>query len=137
VDFHDGQLLGNVDAIRICPADPNGQARMSNFATSYQLNEYTSVDLVDPFGGLIETFRNMNRLRKPGQTISSSPSPTRLAQAFSPTTIMPERPNGWSVLLTDIAPDRHHTGHSTSDHTSGGENYLYADGHVAAIKAAI
>ena len=40
------------------------------------------------------------------------------------------------MLLTDIAPDRHRTGKATPDHTSGADNYLYADGHVAVIKAA-
>ena len=60
--------VANVDAIRICPADPHGQERMTNHASSYQLNEYTSVDLVDPFGGVIETFRNINRLKRPIDT---------------------------------------------------------------------
>ncbi len=46
-------------------------------------------------------------------------------------------PAGWDVLLNDIAPDRHRTGGPTAGHTGGVDNYLYADGHVAVIKAAI
>src|ERR1043166_5820580 len=32
--------VGNVAPIRICPADPKGQARLTNFASSYMMNEY-------------------------------------------------------------------------------------------------
>ena len=129
--------VGNVDAIRICPADPHGQARMTNFASSYQLNEYTSVDLVDPFGGVIETFRNINRLKRPGDTIHEfTVADTVSSSLFNDHSHSRNWPQGWSVLLTDIAPDRHRTGKATPDHTSGAENYLYADGHVGVIKAA-
>jgi len=61
--------IADVDAIRICPADPNGLARMTNHASSYQLNENTSVDLADPFGNIIETYCNCDRLKCPGDTI--------------------------------------------------------------------
>jgi hypothetical protein len=129
--------VGNVDAIRICPADPNGQARMTNHATSYQLNEYTSVDLVDPFGAVIETFRNVNRLKRPVDTILEfTVGDTVSPSIFTDHDHARNWPNGWSVLLTDIAPDRHRTGAPTPDHTRGAENYLYADGHVAVIQAA-
>ena len=129
--------VGNVDAIRICPADPNGLARITNHATSYQLNEYTSVDLADPFGGIIETFRNRDQLKRPGDTILEF----TVADTVSPSIFTDHDhsrnwPNGWPVLLTDIAPDRHHTGKATPDHTSGSENYLYADGHVDVTTAA-
>ena len=129
--------IANVDAIRICPADPNALARMTNHASSYQLNEYTSVDLVDPFGNVIETFRNRDRLKRPGDTILEF----TVADTVSPSVFTDHDhsrnwPNGWPVLLTDIAPDRHQTGKATPDHTNGSENYLYADGHVAVTTAA-
>jgi prepilin-type N-terminal cleavage/methylation domain-containing protein len=129
--------VGNVDAIRICPADPHGQARMTNFASSYMLNEYTSVDQVDPFGGIIETFRNINRLKRPGDTILQfTAADTVSPSTFTDHTHSRNWPQGWPVLLTDIAPDRHRTGGANADHTSGADNYLNADGHVAVIKAA-
>jgi prepilin-type N-terminal cleavage/methylation domain-containing protein/prepilin-type processing-associated H-X9-DG protein len=129
--------IANVDAIRICPSDPNGTARMTNHASSYQLNEYTSVDLVDPFGNVIETFRNINRLKRPSDTILEF----TVADTVSPSVFTDHDHsrnwhNGWSVLLTDMWPDRHRTGKATPDHTSGGDNLLYADGHVAFVKAA-
>jgi prepilin-type N-terminal cleavage/methylation domain-containing protein len=128
--------VAKVDAIRICPADPNGQARMTNFASSYMMNEYTSVDQVDPFGTVIETFRNLNRLKKPTETITVfTCADTVSPSTFTDHTHSRNWPKGWPVLLTDIAPDRHRTG-VNSDHTRGADNYLYADGHVSVIKAA-
>jgi len=129
--------IANLDAIRICPADPNGLARITNHASIYQLNEYTSVDLLDPFGNVIETFRNRDRLHRPADTILEF----TVADTVSPSVFTDHDhsrnwPNGWPVLLTDIAADRHRTGKATPDHTSGSENYLYADGHVAVTTAA-
>jgi prepilin-type N-terminal cleavage/methylation domain-containing protein/prepilin-type processing-associated H-X9-DG protein len=129
--------VGKVDAIRICPADPVGQARIANLGTSYMLNEYTSVDQVDPFGGIIETFRNLNRLKRPGETfLEFTAADTVSPSIFTDHTHSRNWPQGWSALLTDIAPDRHRTGQATPEHTSGADNYLYADGHVAVIKSA-
>lgn len=128
--------VGNVDAIRICPADPKGQARMTNFASSYMMNEYTSVDHVDPFGALIESFRNLNRLPKPAETITVF----TCADAVSPSTFGDHTHSrgwilGWKEVLKDIQPDRHRTGQPATDHTKGSANYLYADGHVERLKA--
>jgi prepilin-type N-terminal cleavage/methylation domain-containing protein len=46
--------LGNVDRVRLCPADPKQHQRLTNNASSYTLNEFTAVDLVDPFGGILD-----------------------------------------------------------------------------------
>jgi prepilin-type N-terminal cleavage/methylation domain-containing protein/prepilin-type processing-associated H-X9-DG protein len=129
--------VGKVDPIRVCPADPKGQARMTNFASSYMMNEYTSVDLVDPFGAVLETFRNLNRLKKPTETITAfTCADTVSPSTFADHTHSRNWPRGWDAVLTDIAPDRHGTTRTTADHTSGADNYLHADGHVAVIKAA-
>jgi prepilin-type N-terminal cleavage/methylation domain-containing protein/prepilin-type processing-associated H-X9-DG protein len=130
--------VGKVDAIRICPADPNGQARMTNFGTSYMLNEYVFVDLVDPLGNLIESYRKLSTLKKPSETILTFTCADRVpAVTFTDHTHSRNWPAGWDALLGDIAPDRHRAGSATPDHTSGADNYLYADGHVGVIKAAI
>jgi prepilin-type N-terminal cleavage/methylation domain-containing protein/prepilin-type processing-associated H-X9-DG protein len=135
--FTMANYVGNVNPIRICPADPKGQVRLTNFASSYMMNEYTSVDQVDPFGGVIETFRNLNRLRRPAETITVfTCADTVSPSTFTDHTHSRNWPNGWDAVLTDIAPDRHRTGGANADHTSGADNYLYADGHVAVIKAA-
>jgi prepilin-type N-terminal cleavage/methylation domain-containing protein/prepilin-type processing-associated H-X9-DG protein len=128
--------VGNVDAIRICPADPKGQARMTNFASSYLMNEYTSADQIDAFGGIIETFRNLDRLPTPAATITVFTG----ADALSPSTFADHAHSrgwvlGWKEVLKDIQPDRHRTGQPVAEHTTGSANYLYADGHVERLKA--
>ena len=136
--FTMSSYVGNVNAIRICPADPKGQARMTNFAASYMMNEYTSVDQVDPVGRLIETFRNLNRLPKPAETITVfTCADTVSPSTFTDHTHSRNWPKGWNEVLTDIAPDRHRSGSANPEHTTGGDNYLHADGHVAVLKAAI
>jgi prepilin-type N-terminal cleavage/methylation domain-containing protein len=130
--------VGKVDAIRLCPADPNAAARLTNFGTSYMLNEYVFVDWVDPLGRLIETFRNIERLKRPGDTILTFTCADRVpATVFTDHTHSRNWPLGWDVLLNDIAPDRHKYGSSALDHTTGSDNYLYGDGHVGVIRASI
>lgn len=133
--FTMAKYVGNVNAIRICPADPNGAARQTNNATSYMLNEYVFVDDVDPFGNIRESFRNINRLKRPGETILEfTAADTVSPSTFTDHTHSRSWPLGWSVLLKDIAPDRHHLGRSNADFTNGSENYLYADDHVTLTK---
>lgn len=43
----------------------------------------------------------------------------------------------WGALLADIEPDRHRLGDRHQDRTSGSANYLFADGHVENIEAAV
>ena len=117
--------VGNVDKIRLCSADPKGEERLTNNATSYTLNEYTSVDKVDPFGRLLETFRNLDRLKSPTETylvfeVADGASPS----IFSDHTHS-RNWSSWNNVLTDIQPGRHGVL----------ANYLYADGHVKAIRA--
>jgi general secretion pathway protein G len=129
--------VGNVDAIRICPADPQGQARLTNFASSYMHNEYTSVDQVDPFGGVLESFRNLNRLKRPSETILEFTVGDKVSPStFTDHTHSRNWPKGWNEVLNDIQPDRHRTSKANAEHTTGADNYLHADGHVAVIKAA-
>jgi prepilin-type N-terminal cleavage/methylation domain-containing protein/prepilin-type processing-associated H-X9-DG protein len=131
------RYVGNVNPIRICPSDPQGSARLTNNSASYPLNEYTSVDQVDPFGGLIETFRNLNGLKRPAETVTVfEVSDTLGVTITSDHTHSRDWYKGWNVVLVDIQPDRHRTGGANADHTKGVANYLYADGHVAVVKAA-
>jgi hypothetical protein len=69
MDFHLKDYVGSMDRVRICPADPKGPARLTNNASSYVLNEYTAVDKIDPFGGLIESYRRVDALRNPCETM--------------------------------------------------------------------
>jgi len=128
--------VGNVDSIRICPADPKGRQRMTNNASSYVMNEYTAVDRIDPFGRLLESFRNLNRLRSPSSThtvfiCSDKYSPSVFADHVHSRNWL----KGWGAVLEDIEPDRHRAGAANASHTSGSANYLFADTHVEVIKA--
>ncbi len=129
--------LGNVDRVRLCPSDPKRNARLTNNSTSYILNEYTSVDQVDPLGGLIETFRNVNRLRSPTETyLEFETSDTNGVTIAADHTHSRNWYKGWNAVIIDIRPDRHASGTPAWDHSSGPANYLCADSHVTTLNAA-
>ncbi|MCZ7639842.1 MAG: prepilin-type N-terminal cleavage/methylation domain-containing protein [Verrucomicrobia bacterium] len=97
--------VGNVDAIRICPADPRARERLTNYASSYILNEYVAVDQVDPFGGVIETYRNVDQLRRPTETITTFICSDQLSPSlYSDHTHSRNWHKGWQTVLTDISP---------------------------------
>lgn len=62
--------VGSVDKIRVCLGDPKGEGRLANQGTSYLMNEYTAVDLVDPFGNVLESYRKVDALPHPTETIT-------------------------------------------------------------------
>lgn len=122
--------VGNVDEIRICPADePERQTAIrNNKATSYLLNNI----VFDPD----EYSPAYNRLQ-------NIPNPTRTLLA-----IIGSRPvsqtwdhahcrnwTSWGRMLDDLHVDRHRTGSQAADRLKGSANYLYADGHVENIEA--
>jgi prepilin-type processing-associated H-X9-DG protein len=118
--------LAHVDRIRICPADRKGPARLTNNAASYTLNEYTSVDLVDPFGGLLECHRKLDALPRPVLTmIVFEIADAAGVNTFNDHTHSRNWHLGWNSVTADIQPDRH----------GSVANYLFADGHVESIPA--
>jgi prepilin-type N-terminal cleavage/methylation domain-containing protein len=132
--------LGNVDAIRVSPGDPRGRARLTNNASSYILNEFVAVDLRDPFGGVKESFRNLNQLRAPALThtvftCSDELSPSVFADHTHSRNWVKNGVGNWPGVTTDIAPDRFRTRDTGSQHTAGSANYLFADVHVGVIRA--
>ena len=128
--------VGNVDQIRICPSDPKGRARMTNAASSYIPNEYVAVDLVDPFGRATESFRKLDTLRNPTETITLfEVADDKDVSVFNDHTHSRNWFKGWAAVLEDIQPDRHRTGSTAEDHTTGAANYLFACGHVIPINA--
>lgn len=128
--------LGDVDRVRICPADPKGRERLAAGGTSYILNSEVFVPKRDPFGQpLGDALNNVNRL----------PSPTRTLLAF---TISDNRGAGesndhthsdiwssWGAFLSDVEPDRFRNGRRSGARTEGRANYLYADGRVQGLDA--
>lgn len=128
--------LANVDQIRICPADPKRAQRLANNGSSYVLNEYIAVDLISPFGRVLESFRNMSRLGNPAGTHTAFiASDSNTVTAFGDHTHSRGWTLGWHAVLADIQPDRHCSGPTDAEHTRGSANYLFADGHVSAIRA--
>lgn len=132
--------LGNVDAIRVCPSDPKASARLTNNASSYILNEYVAVDQVDPFGTVLASYRNLNRLKAPSAThtvyiCSDELSPSVFADHTHSRNWVKNGVGNWAGVVADIAPDRHHLGGVDALHTRGSANYLHADAHVSVIKA--
>jgi prepilin-type N-terminal cleavage/methylation domain-containing protein/prepilin-type processing-associated H-X9-DG protein len=122
--------VGEVDKIRICPADKKGDDRLLNHGTSYLLNEYTSVPALDPFGDPIPTEPVWNRLgsiRRPTDTFLTFEISDRAGTGTGQDHTHSRNwlNNGWNSVLDDIQPDRHDTT----------ANYLFADWHVAALKA--
>ena len=129
--------MENVDKVRICLDDPNGDIRLENKGTSYVLNGL----LV--YGG-IGAILNRERLQATSQTIivfeGSDVRDPKVFESehvhpnvwFSPRNI--QRGLVWISILADLQPDRH-VSVQGGDHTTGLANYLYVDGHVAAIPA--
>ena len=119
--------LANVDRIRLCPSDPKRELRLTAHAASYTLNEYTSVDLADPFGRMLESYRKLDTLRHPSRTITTFEiSDVVGVNMMNDHTHSRQWLLGWSAVTADIQPDRH--GRSA--------NYLFADGHVENLAAA-
>jgi len=117
--------VGNVDRIRICPADLKGAERLAAKGTSYTQNEYTSVDLTDPFGTMLETYRKLDSLKRPSQTMTTFEiSDAAGASTFNDHTHSRNWLLGWSSVTNDIQPNRH----------GSSANYLFADGHIEKIQ---
>ena len=135
--------VGNVEKIRICAADKNGPQRLANRGTSYVLNDYISGEVpLDPFGNPIPDptiCPKLDAIRRPTETflvfeIADRQSGTGTTQDH---THAKNWLNSWNAVLSDIQPDRHCGGTPASDHASGPANYLFADSHTAAVKAAL
>lgn len=118
--------VGNVDRIRACPADPKAQQRLTNHASSYVLNEYTSVDKVDPFGAVLESYRKLDTLRVPTATHTVFIVADSVAPSVFNDHTHSRNWTTWAAVTNDIAPHRH----------GPTANYLFADGHVVGLAAA-
>ena len=127
--------LGNVDEVRICPADPKAEERRQAKGTSYILNEYLVVPLTDPFGNVKESFTNRSRINRPAKTIAAFIGADSLDVGLSADHTHSRNWKDWRRVCQDIQPDRHRGGAAAEDHTHGSANYLFADGHVESIEA--
>jgi len=130
--------LGDMDQIRISPADPKGAERLRRGGTSYIVNDIIFDPLTDPFD---------NPLPGGIRGLSDITNPTRTLLAFN---ISDNRGTGatndhtharqwtsWVRFLSDVEPDRFRAGNRSADRTRGDANYLYADGGVANLRASV
>jgi len=117
--------VGNVDRLRACPADSKAAERLAANASSYVMNEYTSVDKVDPFGRSLESFRKLDSLLKPTETHTVFIVADSVAPSVFNDHTHSRNWTTWAAVTNDISPNRHGTT----------ANYLFADDHVASIGA--
>lgn len=130
--------VGNVDKIRICPADPKGKQRLQYNTTSYLFNEYLTAKY--RLGQLVadESFPNLYRLRFPQQThllfIAAdrwSAEDTGADHTHSRAWWASSDPiQRWIAVSNDIQPDRFRTNAPVPDKTRGGTLFTFADTRV-------
>lgn len=133
--------LGDVNEVRVCPADPKHRERLADSTSSYVMNEYIAVDAIDPFGRTIgPSYRNKYKLNRPSGTITvfvgADALPTALTSDHTHSRLwfLPAPNVPWDTLRKDIQPDRF-SGRKNNDNTLGSSLYLYADGHIENLKA--
>ena len=131
--------VGDVDEIRFCETDPKKKLKEKNNGTSYILNEFLTVPLMDPFGNLIEPLPKIDQLKDPSATCllfeSSEKYGVSIFNDHSHSRVW--LVGGWSSFINDVQPDRHRFGSAVEDRSSGKANYLFADGHAEAVDALV
>jgi prepilin-type N-terminal cleavage/methylation domain-containing protein len=132
--------VGEVDQIRICPADPQADERLRLGGTSYVLNEYVTIAAVSPFGVVLEDYRRRDRIRKATETVLAFVSSDRAGtvtandHTHSRSWFKPPISQNWNRILAEIQPDRYGT-RKRPDSTGGSTLLLYVDTHVSPIEA--
>jgi len=127
-------FLGNIDKVRICPADPIGEQRLKANGTSYLLNSYVFVPKIGPFGQNLGSLNNVRKLPYPARTlIAFNVSDEQGASVMNDHTHSEQWVRNWRRVRADIEPNRFRSGSSNAEHTNGTANYLYLDGHVEDI----
>lgn len=127
---------GNIDEVRICPADPLGPQRAANNASSYVLNSYLDSGATDAFGNQHPGQGRLNNIRHPSRTMMLFIISDRKGAGTGNDHIHGAGWRNWARVLSDIQPDRHRRGDANADHTKGSANFLYVDGRVESIEAA-
>jgi prepilin-type processing-associated H-X9-DG protein/prepilin-type N-terminal cleavage/methylation domain-containing protein len=131
------EYLGDVDEVRICPADPKGAERLRDHGTSYILNNYLTVPQVGPFGESLGGYTSFNAVP------DSQATPIAFPINFSRGTgQMNDHTHSdawlsWPALRRDIQPDAFCKGVRDKNGLSGSANYLFVDGHVENVPATV
>ena len=129
--------MENVDEIRICPEDPQGDERLADRETSYAMNGYLGVVIDINLGGG-KRLRNVHGAVKKLRQVRSTSKTVAMFEAtenvhldhihsydwFSENNINDERV--FDAVASEVAVNRH---------SGSTANYLYLDGHVVALPA--
>ena len=131
--------IGDVNAIRFCRADPQKKLKEKNKGTSYILNEFLTVPLMDPFGRLIEPLPKLHQLKNPSATCLLFETSEKYGVSIynDHTHARAWLVGGWKSFINDTQPDRHRLGKAVEDRSEGKANYLFADGHAKAVDARV
>lgn len=128
--------LGDVDEIRISPADPNGAERLSRNATSYILNDVVVDPLLNPFGEpLPGSYGRMSLIKEPGATILAVVISDDRGTGAANDHTHARTWGSFNNFLSDVEADRHRLGSRHPTRTEGSAPYLYADGSVRIFEA--
>ena len=129
-------FLENVDQIRICPEDLQGELRLKHQGSSYIINQYLAMTTAEIGFEVPDLVRRIDQLQATSKTIvafegSDHLDPTSLNNDhthsvtwFSPVNIFLNRV--WTEISKEIQPDRHPPQLA---------HYLFTDGHVQVIEA--
>ena len=129
--------LGDCDEVRICPADPKGDDRFDAGGTSYILNSFLFVSQIGPFGQPMgEPTNNLLLIDSPAETPMAFIIADLQGIGDSNDHTHSSRWSSWSAVVRDISPGRFGGGNSPM-RALGSSNYLFADGHVAQVDAAV
>ena len=131
--------VGDVDEIRFCRADPHLKLKEKNRGTSYILNEFLTVPLMDPFGRLLKPLPKLDQLKNPSATCMLFETSEKYGVSIynDHTHARVWLVGGWNSFINDTQPDRHRMGKAVPDRSAGKSNYLFADGHAKAVDALI
>ena len=129
--------LGDCDEVRICPADPKGDRRFDAGGTSYILNSFLFVPQIGPFGQPIgDPTNNLLLIESPAEVpMAFIISDAKGVSDWEDHTHS-SRWSTWSAVVSDISPGRFGGGNSPMK-ALGSSNYLFADGHVEQVDAAV
>jgi prepilin-type N-terminal cleavage/methylation domain-containing protein/prepilin-type processing-associated H-X9-DG protein len=133
------KYVGEVNRVRVSPADPRADERLEEYGTSYVLNEYLVVPRSAFDVNDVDALK-LSKVRRPSETIAVFIASDRRGvttqddHTHSRNWYRAPWGSTWTRIAGDIAVGRH--GGGKWDGTKGSSNYLYADGHVDAMSAA-